>query len=627
MSNNQNTNAETAAVANGAQPAKSSLNGVVNAVLRGIVIWMGLNFISARFAPTATSNNTNDTPKTSQQQEQPSKMKPLGAELDLTYPGMKKTNAINTMKPKCVWDINSIVDLHVYITDRPSYPIEHCESASSHTTSSTRTSTGTGGEEILAQWHEEHIVLGPSSSSISTSSSSSSSQVNNNSRSTNVTIPMTNSVINNTTHVYAHVCMIKSDHEVVVEENNDNNKNKNNRKKNKKKNKNDISKNVFLKSFQLTTHRKRKRMRDEKNLLDDNHNNHENEKDDSEKKTLSSTSTLNSSSSPLTIASANKTQDAILLYLKPKLTLQLVNLRGLPLFAEKRAIPQPIQNHMAWYNYTTDSNDKGEEKEESMESNLYYPIVYSSEFWMLKSSYIEVNDTLPYSNLEITFDDASFWKWQLMSQMEEQWTKQAKMQGDEDDKGNDMLRTMLLETNPILLLITAIVTILHTVFDVLAFKNDINFFKGKKSMEGISLRSMVINTAFQLVILLYLFDNDTSFMILASNGVGVAIEMWKISKAVKLSLFDEQGKLSFQWKESDSYSKSTTKEYDEIATDHLMFVTMPLVCGYGLYSLLYQKHKGWYSWILNTLVGFIYMFGFVMMTPQVSNYYYCLFFN
>jgi len=37
----------------------------------------------------------------------------------------------------------------------------------------------------------------------------------------------------------------------------------------------------------------------------------------------------------------------------------------------------------------------------------------------------------------------------------------------------------------------------------------------------------------------------------------------------------------------------------------------------ALYSLMNQKHKGWYSWILNTLVGFIYMFGFVMMTPQL----------
>lgn len=36
-----------------------------------------------------------------------------------------------------------------------------------------------------------------------------------------------------------------------------------------------------------------------------------------------------------------------------------------------------------------------------------------------------------------------------------------------------------------------------------------------------------------------------------------------------------------------------------------------------IYSLIYQEHKGWYSFILSTLVGFIYMFGFIMMTPQL----------
>lgn len=158
----------------------------------------------------------------------------------------------------------------------------------------------------------------------------------------------------------------------------------------------------------------------------------------------------------------------------------------------------------------------------------------------------------------------------------------------EDDQGTDMLRTMLLETNPILLAITAIVSVLHTVFDFLAFKNDIKFFKNKKSMEGLSLRSMVVNTLFQVVILLYLVDNETSFMVIVSNGVGVAIEVWKISKAVNVSLWDGQGRWKIEWKETESYTASKTKEYDEIATDHLMFVTMPLVCGYGIYSLVYQ---------------------------------------
>ena len=48
-----------------------------------------------------------------------------------------------------------------------------------------------------------------------------------------------------------------------------------------------------------------------------------------------------------------------------------------------------------------------------------------------------------------------------------------------------------------------------------------------------------------------------------------------------------------------------------------MYITVPLVTGYAFYSLNVHKHKGWYSWIISSLVGFIYAFGFVMMTPQL----------
>merc|ERR1719203_1903646 len=107
---------------------------------------------------------------------------------------------------------------------------------------------------------------------------------------------------------------------------------------------------------------------------------------------------------------------------------------------------------------------------------------------------------------------------------------------------------------------------------------------------------MIINAGVSLVILLYLADNETSYMVLMSNGMGLAIDVWKISKAVTVKF--EGGKL--EWVEAQSYKNSKTKEYDEIATSHLLFVTMPLVGGYGLYSLFYQKHKGWWSWVLNT---------------------------
>jgi hypothetical protein len=102
------------------------------------------------------------------------------------------------------------------------------------------------------------------------------------------------------------------------------------------------------------------------------------------------------------------------------------------------------------------------------------------------------------------------WKWQLLAGMEDSQRKQEAFAGEEDTS-NDMLRTMILETNPYLLAVTVIVSILHSIFDILAFKNDITFFKNKKSMEGLSLRSMIVNCFFSFVILLYLADNDTRY--------------------------------------------------------------------------------------------------------------------
>ena len=43
----------------------------------------------------------------------------------------------------------------------------------------------------------------------------------------------------------------------------------------------------------------------------------------------------------------------------------------------------------------------------------------------------------------------------------------------------------------------------------------------------------------------------------------------------------------------------------------------PLVGCYAVYAVLYNEHKGWYSFVLNVLVGAVYLFGFITMTPQL----------
>lgn len=57
-------------------------------------------------------------------------------------------------------------------------------------------------------------------------------------------------------------------------------------------------------------------------------------------------------------------------------------------------------------------------------------------------------------------------------------------------------------------------------------------------------------------------------MVLMSNGVGLVIEIWKISKAITVKF--EGGKI--EWVEAQSYKKSRTKECEFSNCDCLVTV-------------------------------------------------------
>ena len=463
-------------------------------------------------------------------------------------------------RPACLWSPNTDMSLHVFLSDKDTFEVP-----AKYQYSNRADDTPTKLKESLAEWHETGLSLYDAETK----------------RSANITVPLSRAIRYNETQLYAHVRLVRHLGDEASSSSKDNDDGGGT--------KGGVRKvDVLSKRFNITRYRLRKKVRDEKSLLgggdaDDN---------------VLAKEVDESDDSPLSLAGRDTANDQLLLYATPSLTLQVVDMGKTAQFPNRQSIPKQFGDHMDWLDET---------------STGFYPILYSSEFWVTKSMLYALNGSTPEISLEMTLEPVSMWKWQLMSQMEQSWKQQEDFMGDEDASGSDIFRTMLLETNPFLLAVTAIVSILHTVFDMLAFKNDISFFKNKKSMEGLSIRSMIVNASFQIVILAYLADNETSMMVLASNALGLVIEFWKISKAVTVSYSD--GKI--QWKETKSYTQSKTKEYDEIAMNHLLYVTFPLVAGYGCYSLIHQQHKGWYSWILNTLVGFIYMFGFVTMTPQL----------
>lgn len=255
----------------------------------------------------------------------------------------------------------------------------------------------------------------------------------------------------------------------------------------------------------------------------------------------------------------------------------------------------------------------------SKTNTSYFPPMHVEEFWQLRDSLQSMNQSVKSVKLEASFTPISLYKWSMYRQFDNVWQRQMEF-GAIGRNEIDELKRMFVETNPILLFTTMIVSIAHTVLEALAFKNDISHWRNIKSIEGVSVRSMVWRIVMELVILLYLFDNETSLMITIGNAVGLLIEFWKLGKAVKFENFGSVRLLGFiPWfkvSDRESYSKRT-KEYDEQAMRYLGYAVYPLVIGYALYSLKYDTHKSWYSWIINSLVGAVYAFGFIMMFPQI----------
>lgn len=154
-----------------------------------------------------------------------------------------------------------------------------------------------------------------------------------------------------------------------------------------------------------------------------------------------------------------------------------------------------------------------------------------------------------------------------------------------------------------------------------SFCTDIEFWNNRKSLEGLSVRSVFFNVFQSVIVLLYVLDNETNTVVRISCAIGLCIEIWKINKTVDIKVNRESKifgifpRISYQ--DKGSYVESSTKEYDRLAFRYLSWALYPLLGGYAIYSLMYLEHKSWYSWVLSMLYGFLLTFGFIMMTPQL----------
>ncbi|KAI8994572.1 cleft lip and palate transmembrane protein 1-domain-containing protein [Pilobolus umbonatus] len=300
-------------------------------------------------------------------------------------------------------------------------------------------------------------------------------------------------------------------------------------------------------------------------------------------------------------------------YWHPNVTISLLA-NGDSVFA-KTSLPPPIMKYIQL--------DTQLSRDVTGKVGFYKPVVFPNEFWILQQNAYPVNESVTTLPLVIRLEPISLWKFNIFATLDDSMKQQASNPlGGMSASDIDEVKRMFLETNPVLLGTTIAVSLLHSLFEMLAFKNDIAFWNKKSNSVGVSVRTLIVNIFFQIVIFLYLLDNnqETSWMVLISQGFGLLIEFWKVFKALKYELIWTPGSLipslGHQQVESTK-EEDTTAEYDAIAFKYLKWLSYPLLTAYAVYSLYYDEHKSWYSYVLKTLVEFVYMFGFITMLPQL----------
>lgn len=116
----------------------------------------------------------------------------------------------------------------------------------------------------------------------------------------------------------------------------------------------------------------------------------------------------------------------------------------------------------------------------SGKNGWYYPIAFLNTFWQLKTHMTELNSTVETVPLRFTLNNMANWQFSILTSIDEgskQNAKQAAYGGSVPGGGDgsewEMIKEILLDTNIYLLGTTGVVTILHMVFETLAFKSDI----------------------------------------------------------------------------------------------------------------------------------------------------------
>ncbi|XP_059478348.1 lipid scramblase CLPTM1L [Neocloeon triangulifer] len=240
----------------------------------------------------------------------------------------------------------------------------------------------------------------------------------------------------------------------------------------------------------------------------------------------------------------------------------------------------------------------------------YLPLMQYNYLSSRISDLVEVKKDTMEANVTLAYAPIAVGRLRLMLQLES-GLRSLKEFGF-SAKDIDEVKGIFADTNIYLLCTTMFVAAVHLLFDFLALKNDVSFWRQTKSLVGLSTRTILWRAFSQAVIFMYLVDENTSMLVLVPAGLTTMVEFWKAKKCLRVHV---------SWrgvrKDPSGEAESKTQEFDQQCMSYLQYLLWPMCVGGAIYSLLYEPHTGWYSWTVHNLVRGVYAFGFLFMLPQL----------
>lgn len=317
------------------------------------------------------------------------------------------------------------------------------------------------------------------------------------------------------------------------------------------------------------------------------------------------------------------------------LSMRLVHLNGV-------ILGSPFLDVLGYRLYTRMVQAKGSRGMSNLQSK-YEPIVFVDETSLLRNHLVQIsrNVSRPPATLHFKYEPTTpiLFSFKVFMKQVLNMVAQTDILGEAEI---DEIKYWISDERIYRFFLTQIIGFVHLLLEYLAFRGDWRFFVGRHSFAGLSISSLIFSVARSLVIFLYLLDADTSTIILFGLGKDVVWSFWKLYRVTSSRAPTQSGDSSAVEtasrgrpsvsevtdlanrrsqskgkKLSPSELQRLTTWCDNYATTHVGLCVYPLVAGTAVYSMVYNQHKGWWSWFISSLADSVYLFGFISMTPQL----------